>query len=118
VKRASAEDLRAGSCAPHSIVELTTGVAERQIVSFAGQDSPGTMPPAPGLPLIGKDGDHMTTKPPPVPPANRSDKGPGSATEAPVSQGRTGAQTKDPDKVGQAGNTKVNTTNQGYQQDR
>ncbi|SDO24873.1 MULTISPECIES: hypothetical protein [Methylobacterium] len=60
----------------------------------------------------------MTTKPPPVPPANRSDKGPGSATEAPLSQGRAGSQTKDPDKVGQAGNSKVNTTNQGYQQDR
>jgi hypothetical protein len=60
----------------------------------------------------------MTTKPPPVPPANRSDKGPGSATEAPLSQGKAGSQTKDPDKIGQAGNSKVNTTNQGYQQDR
>ena len=67
---------------------------------------------------FGNDGVHMTTKPPPVPPANRSDKGPGSATEAPLSQGRAGSQTKDPDKVGQAGNSKVNTTNQGYQQDR
>ncbi|GJD96745.1 hypothetical protein [Methylobacterium iners] len=61
----------------------------------------------------------MTTKPPPVPPANRSDKGPGSATDAPVSTGPKGSsQTKDPDKVGQAGNSKVNTTHQGYQQDR
>ncbi|MCY4376963.1 MAG: hypothetical protein OXC31_24675, partial [Spirochaetaceae bacterium] len=42
----------------------------------------------------------------------------GSATEAPLTQGRAGSQTKDPDKVGQAGNSKVNTTNQGYQQDR
>ena len=76
------------------------------------------MPPAPGLPLISRDGDHMTNKPPPVPPANRSDKGPGSATEAPLSQGRAGTQAKDPDKVGQAGNSKVDTTNQGHQQDR
>ena len=79
------------------------------------------MPAASGWPLIVLEATHgepMTTKPPPVPPANRSDKGPGSATEAPLSQGRAGAQTKDPDKVGQAGNAKVNTTNQGYQQDR
>ncbi|AWN40053.1 hypothetical protein U8607_16625 [Methylobacterium durans] len=60
----------------------------------------------------------MTTKPPPVPPANQSHKGPGSATEAPRSQGQGSAQTKDPDKVGQSGNSKVNTTHQGYQQDR
>jgi hypothetical protein len=60
----------------------------------------------------------MTAKPPPVPPANQSHKGPGSATAAPVSQGHGGSQTQNPDKVGQAGNTKVNTTNQGYQQDR
>lgn len=61
----------------------------------------------------------MTAKPPPVPPGNRSDKGPGSAEAAPVSTGPKGdAQPKDPDKVGQAGNSKVNTTHQGYQQDR
>lgn len=61
----------------------------------------------------------MTAKPPPVPPANRSDKGPGSATAAPTETGPKGTgQTRDPDKVGQAGNAKVNTTNQGYQQDR
>ncbi|MDR7039281.1 MULTISPECIES: hypothetical protein [Methylobacterium] len=60
----------------------------------------------------------MTAKPPPVPPANRSNKGPGSATEAPVSQGQASSQTKDPDKVGQSGNSKVNTVHQGYQQDR
>ncbi len=61
----------------------------------------------------------MTASPPPVPPANRSDKGPGSAERAPTETGPKGSgQTKDPDKVGQAGNSKVNTTNQGYQQDR
>lgn len=31
----------------------------------------------------------MTTKPPPVPPANRSDKGPGSAPETATAQGRS-----------------------------
>lgn len=60
----------------------------------------------------------MTAKPPPVPPANQSDKGPGSATAAPLSQGKGRSQTQNPDKVGQAENSKVNTTNQGYQQDR
>lgn len=60
----------------------------------------------------------MTTKPPPVPPANRSVKGPGSATEALSAQGQAGTQSKDTDKVGQAGNAKVNTTHQGYQQAR
>ena len=35
-----------------------------------------------------------------------------------TAQGRSSSQTKDPDKIGQAGNSKVNTTHQGYQQDR
>ncbi|CAO4176569.1 hypothetical protein [Methylorubrum zatmanii] len=58
----------------------------------------------------------MSTKPPPVPPANRSDKGPGSADAAP--KDTTKAAPNDPDKTGQAGNSKVNTTHQGHQQDR
>ncbi|WP_342152002.1 hypothetical protein [Methylorubrum sp. SB2] len=60
----------------------------------------------------------MTAKPPPVPPANQSDKGPGSATAAPVTQGQGSGQAQNPDKVGQSGNAKVNTTHQGHQQDR
>ncbi len=61
----------------------------------------------------------MTASPPPVPPANRTDKGPGGADRAPTETGPKGSgQTRDPDKIGQAGNSKVNTTNQGYQQDR
>ena len=60
----------------------------------------------------------MTSKAPPVPPAQRSDKGTGSVQVAPLSQGQSGSQTQNPDKVGQAGNSKVNTTHQGYQQDR
>ena len=61
----------------------------------------------------------MTSKMPPVPPENRSPKGPGEPAQA-----RDGAQAAgnrqaiNPDKIGQAGNTKVNTTNQGLQQDR
>jgi len=60
----------------------------------------------------------MTSKAPPVPPAQRSDKGTGSAQAAPLAQGQAGSQTQDPDKVGQPGNSKVNTTHQGHQQDR
>ncbi len=44
----------------------------------------------------------MTASPPPVPPANRSDKGPGSAERAPTATGTKDAgQAKDPDKIGQ-----------------
>ena len=60
----------------------------------------------------------MTAKPPPVPPANQSDKGLGSAKAAPTAEGKGGTQTPNPDTVGQAGNTKVNTVHQGHQQDR
>ncbi|KQO66189.1 hypothetical protein ASG60_17180 [Methylobacterium sp. Leaf469] len=61
----------------------------------------------------------MTTKAPPVPPANQSDKGPGSAPDAPLATGPKGSgQTRNPDTIGQAGNSKVNTTHQGHQQDR
>ncbi|UHC18707.1 hypothetical protein LRS73_13145 [Methylobacterium currus] len=46
-------------------------------------------------------------------------QGPGSAERAPTETGQKGSgRTKDPDKVGQAGNGKVNTSNQGYQHDR
>lgn len=60
----------------------------------------------------------MTTKPPPVQPANRSDEGPGRATGAPLSQGGARPQAKDSGTIGQVGNVTVNTNNQGYQQDR
>ena len=58
----------------------------------------------------------MSTQPPPVPPANRSDKGPGSAEAAPKDTSKTAP--NDPDKTAQQGNTKINTTNKGHQQDR
>lgn len=61
----------------------------------------------------------MSSKLPPVPPENRSKKGRGD-DKAPqaddVQHGVHGA--PDPDRQGQQGNTKVNTTHQGHQQDR
>jgi hypothetical protein len=63
----------------------------------------------------------MANQPPPVPPAGRSDKGPGgSAHEGnPVADvsgvGRAPANLREQDRQG---NTKQNTTHQGYQQDR
>jgi hypothetical protein len=61
----------------------------------------------------------MSTKMPPVPPENRSDKGPGSKPDVPGRKaGPEPDRQKDPDQTGQAGNTKINTTHQGYQQDR
>jgi hypothetical protein len=57
---------------------------------------------------------------PPVPPANRSPKGPGSDPE--VSAGHSIPETETRKRnlaeQGSQGNIKQNTTNQGYQQDR
>ncbi len=55
--------------------------------------------------------------PPPVPPANRSDKGPGEATPTPE-EARAPQPPTNSDERGQQGNVKQNTTNTGYQQDR
>jgi hypothetical protein len=57
----------------------------------------------------------MSSKPPPVPPANQSTKGPGNAEAAPKEIGT--AAPNNPDKTGQQGNTKINTTHSGHQQD-
>jgi hypothetical protein len=63
----------------------------------------------------------MTNKPPPVPPANRSPKGPGSDSEPPLD---TASGKREADRQwnlgeqGRQGNIKQNTTNQGYRQDR
>ncbi|MDB5657842.1 MAG: hypothetical protein JWS10_457 [Cypionkella sp.] len=59
----------------------------------------------------------MSSKTPPIPPANRSDKGPGGPKHGSVGKATADKQT-DPDKQGQQANTKINTTNQGLQQDR
>jgi hypothetical protein len=62
----------------------------------------------------------MSNHPPPVPPAGRSDKGPGAAPE-----GNATADTPTVDSTpsnlkeqNRQGNIKQNTTHQGYQQDR
>ena len=60
----------------------------------------------------------MTARQPPVPPANRSKKGPGEGGKPPLRKTEQSASAPDPDKQGQQGNTKVNTTHQGLQQDR
>jgi hypothetical protein len=61
----------------------------------------------------------MSKPMPPIPPANRSDKGPGSAPE-PNTDDRRGVQSRQGNikEQGQQANTKQNTTHQGYQQDR
>ena len=61
----------------------------------------------------------MSSKLPPVPPANVSPKGPGGDAHPTDEATVSGlGQKANPDKIGQAGNSKVNTTHQGYQQDR
>ena len=61
----------------------------------------------------------MSSKMPPVPPENRSPKGTGGDAGQPQGGEHLDNRQKiNPDKVGQAGNTKVNTTHQGHQQDR
>ncbi len=59
---------------------------------------------------------------PPVPPAGRSDKGPGgqAADEKPSDLATDAAEARhrNIDKQGRQGNIAANTRNQGYQQDR
>ena len=56
------------------------------------------------------------SKMPPVPPEQRSDKGPGSDPKISVEDKVPGQENFDTQ--GRQGNIKQNTTNQGYQQDR
>jgi hypothetical protein len=62
----------------------------------------------------------MSSRPPPVPPAGRSDKGPGGGPETASGDAR-GGDRRPPDNLAEQdrhGNTRQNTTHQGYQQDR
>lgn len=59
----------------------------------------------------------MSTKTRPVPPENRSDKGPGGNSAEPVNHPEGRPQERS-DKTGRHANIRQNTTNQGYQQDR
>ena len=60
----------------------------------------------------------MTAKAPPVPPENQSHQGTGDADSLRARSESAGNTPPDPDKQGQQGNSKENTTHQGYQQDR
>ncbi len=60
----------------------------------------------------------MATKPPPVPPANRSNKGPGASPETPKDTTAHHAAPENLKEQGRQGNIAQNTTHQGYQQDR
>jgi hypothetical protein len=61
----------------------------------------------------------MPAKMPPVPPANRSDKGPGASPEVPRDTTDHSKQRgRNLSEQGRQGNIAQNTTNQGYQQDR
>ena len=63
----------------------------------------------------------MSSKMPPVPPAERSDKGPGSdpkMSRDTTPHGKAAKVPNNADEQGQQGNTRINTTNDGFQQDR
>jgi hypothetical protein len=62
----------------------------------------------------------MTSRPPPVPPASRSPKGPGNQAEPATSTDEECADQapKNLKEQDRQGNIKQNTTNQGYQQAR
>ena len=59
---------------------------------------------------------------PPVPPAGRSDKGPGATAEgeahSDLATNAGESRQRNIDKQGRQGNIAANTRNQGYQQDR
>lgn len=59
----------------------------------------------------------MTAHPPPVPPTQRSDKGPDQPNQAATPKQPTESKAPDP-KADRFGAVKQNTRNQGYQQDR
>ena len=56
----------------------------------------------------------MTSRMPPIPPANRSNKGPGQKAEAPRDTSRKKDHTENTDEQGETANIKQNTTNAGF----
>ena len=61
----------------------------------------------------------MSSKMPPIPPDNRNLKGPPEGRQSRREAGLPDPdKPTDPEKQGQQGNSRVNTTHQGYQQDR
>jgi len=60
----------------------------------------------------------MSSRLPPTPEDNLSHKGTGEQTHSADAKRGASPAANDPAKQGQQGNTKINTTHQGYQQDR
>ena len=60
----------------------------------------------------------MTSRPPPVPPANRSNKGPGDSPNVPKDTAPGRQTPQNLAEQDRQGNIKQNTTHQGHQQDR
>ncbi|MFB9948568.1 hypothetical protein ACFFP0_06885 [Rhizobium puerariae] len=60
----------------------------------------------------------MSSRLPPTPSGNLSHKGTGEQNHSPDAKRGAMQAANDPGKQGQQGNTKINTTHQGYQQDR
>jgi hypothetical protein len=60
----------------------------------------------------------MSSRLPPIPVGNVSSKGAGKPTKAKAEDAAMASGAEDPDKKGQQGNSKINTSHQGHQQDR
>ncbi|ARO33982.1 hypothetical protein NXC14_PC00446 (plasmid) [Rhizobium sp. NXC14] len=60
----------------------------------------------------------MSSRLPPIPADNVSNKGAGKPARTEAEDSAMTGGSENPEKKGQQGNTKVNTTHQGYQQDR
>jgi hypothetical protein len=60
----------------------------------------------------------MSNRPPPVPPAGRSPKGPGDPGKVDKDQGSLPKAPENLAEQDRQGNVKQNTTHQGFQQDR
>jgi hypothetical protein len=60
----------------------------------------------------------MTSRPPPVPPENRTEKGTGDRSRPPLSDTHKPDTSVNPDEKGQQGNSKINTVHPANQQDR
>jgi hypothetical protein len=60
----------------------------------------------------------MSSRLPPIPADNVSNKGAGKPARTEPEDPATAGGSENPEKKGQQGNSKVNTTHQGYQQDR
>ncbi|HZS82375.1 MAG TPA: hypothetical protein VFA50_05865 [Stellaceae bacterium] len=108
-------------------MRLDLGGARKILMGTTGRSASADPRRLPGAGAEGGDHQSMGTAmaksdPPPVPPAGRSDKGPGGAREEdqPSDLERAGnrPQKKNLSEQGQTGNVAQNTRNKGFQQDR